>query len=503
MTKYNFYYDESSHSRKINYKTITSKEYYDNFITVIVGWPSHKEEEIKRKYLAFEEKYSDRKNADGELKSVMFKKKDFTNGLASMNKFNIQVLNDFLSIFSEDISVYLSVYSKIEYIIFQLLLGYYKNSNKTIAEMIIYTIVKSLNTYRPTEVIKNLCDKPENFIFELRKFYQKQINIDMQNYKLKEAEIDSFKNVIAFLDDISYIPNEDWDYRMPFSGFELYLEEKNIDEYSLMIDKEGKINEDSSTMKAAVKVGLINVSEGDSKQNFGLRMADMFAGILFKLIKSINDALIYKSQDDGINYKMLSEKWFKLKTDQLNAYKKLNCIICEWDNAWYKSYTGIYPDNLICLSALLQYISRFDKCSDLRNSNKKDFNNELLNRITDYFERMISGKKNENQNSIVKTDIFFLNAKGAKVYNNIVYQPWLEIKEGDNVFKTLSVGIHSYKNPLITIEENNTPVCYRLPLELTEWTYMMMDASKLGRNIFPKKVNISLNNNKYTIKLLD
>lgn len=29
MSKYNFYYDESEHSRKINYKTVSASNYYD------------------------------------------------------------------------------------------------------------------------------------------------------------------------------------------------------------------------------------------------------------------------------------------------------------------------------------------------------------------------------------------------------------------------------------------------------------------------------------------
>lgn len=37
MGNYNFYYDESEHSRKINQKTITADNYYDSFIAVVVG----------------------------------------------------------------------------------------------------------------------------------------------------------------------------------------------------------------------------------------------------------------------------------------------------------------------------------------------------------------------------------------------------------------------------------------------------------------------------------
>lgn len=42
MFKYTFYYDESEHSRKISYKTVMAPNYYDNFVTMIVGWSDEK-----------------------------------------------------------------------------------------------------------------------------------------------------------------------------------------------------------------------------------------------------------------------------------------------------------------------------------------------------------------------------------------------------------------------------------------------------------------------------
>ena len=35
--KYVFFYDETEHSRKINYKTVTANNYCDNLMTGIVG----------------------------------------------------------------------------------------------------------------------------------------------------------------------------------------------------------------------------------------------------------------------------------------------------------------------------------------------------------------------------------------------------------------------------------------------------------------------------------
>ena len=57
--KYLFYYDETEHSRVINQKTISANNFYDNFITVIVGWNSANERKIEERYKAFEDKYEE------------------------------------------------------------------------------------------------------------------------------------------------------------------------------------------------------------------------------------------------------------------------------------------------------------------------------------------------------------------------------------------------------------------------------------------------------------
>lgn len=48
MPTYSFFYDEAEHSRKINYKTISAANYYDNFVTMIVGWPDDKNDILQR-----------------------------------------------------------------------------------------------------------------------------------------------------------------------------------------------------------------------------------------------------------------------------------------------------------------------------------------------------------------------------------------------------------------------------------------------------------------------
>lgn len=79
---------------------------------------------------------------------------------------------------------------------------------------------------------------------------------------------------------------------------------KDISNYNLIIDKEGKEEEKSKTLKAAREIGLDNSDEADSTEYPGLRMADMMAGIISKLLKGLCDSLRYQSLDESANKKI-------------------------------------------------------------------------------------------------------------------------------------------------------------------------------------------------------
>lgn len=91
--KHVFFYDETEHSRKINYETVTATNYHDNFITGIVGWKIEENKYVSDRYVAFESKYDYRKK-DGELKSQTMKTKDFRLGFASLNSHTIGFYED-------------------------------------------------------------------------------------------------------------------------------------------------------------------------------------------------------------------------------------------------------------------------------------------------------------------------------------------------------------------------------------------------------------------------
>ncbi|CUQ07483.1 Uncharacterised protein [Anaerostipes hadrus] len=490
-TIYKFYYDETEHSRKINHKTVIGSEYYDNFMTAIVGWPADKEKDIFVKYAEFEEKYSDRKSK-GELKSTTLKQQRFKSGIASLKENNLQFIYDFLSIFDEDFKLYFSVVSKIEYIILQIF-NDYKNNDKN---EIIYTIVKSIMKYQPKNVLNCIYEGPSKFILELKNFYVSRIQYNHTNLELKSIENSAFKKVLISLNELSEISTIQWDYKISFDGFSKFLQENNIkSNYSLTLDKEGPLEKESNTLQAAKIIGL-NATECDSTKSCGLRIADMIAGIVAKLMKALNNAMKYNGKTEHTKKKILDEAWFQLNDMQINIYKKLYSLILEWNPAWYKIYAGIYSDDLILFISLLEYVN--SKNFNIKGfSFSDDFNSYVCNRLINYYE-----SRHTNDDLCHHNVDYIINSRGAKVYYDINKQPFFQLNKPVQIFKVLSVGVINAEICLITISENGNAACYRLPGNLNNWVYSIMNMQKYGINILPANIKFYKEHNKYYVEII-
>ncbi len=360
---YNFFYDEAEHSKKITLKTINCEEYYDNFIATIVGWTHSQHTDIEKKYFEFENKYPDRKNKDGELKSHTFKNKYLKYGFASVTEKSIDFYEDFLSLYDERIIVYISAFSKIEYLIKQLF-------NDRVPPNIIYSLVKAINVYRPEEVIQAIYREDMNlFADKFRNFFNEQISRDKNNLKLKSREIPMFVYLKIFLSytEMHCMDTTDWSYSSSFVGFEQMLRKLNISDYNLYIDREGS---KSNTLKSALSLGLRNIEERDSKQCIGIRMADMLAGLVAKLMKSLHLSLRGDIANTIPQKKVLEKEWFMLNDRQLNLYKKLYALICSSGNKLYNCYAGVYRDDFVSFRTLLSFMSEFESVDSIK---KRDY----------------------------------------------------------------------------------------------------------------------------------
>lgn len=501
MCEYNFYYDESEHSRKISYNTIKANNYYDNFVTVIVGWI--KDDNICKRFADFEKNYEDRKNSDGEIKSTILKQKELKYGFASLNRQNVALLNDFLSIFDKDTHVYISSSSKIEYLIIQLFKDY-KGNLLYNAEILTYIITKAIVLYQPSELEKSIYEEPKVFIKQLKNFLKMRIEYNEKNNPiLKERENEAFKASLLVLESATDSIDISWNYNAPFDGFKKYLKEKGIINYSLIIDKEGENGENSKTLNAAIKMGLINSKEANSKDNFGIRIADFLAGIISKLMKGLRESLHYHSLDDGINKKVLSKDWFCLTEEQLELYKKLYKIICLWQPAWFKTYVSIYSDDFITFISLLNYMNGFKNVKDIEIELEKHgeyFNVMCVNRMDEFFERLKIGLPIETMDNKVKD--YYLNQRGAKVFFDSNKQPILKLNKQSQTFEVLSVGINNESIALVTIMEGDKSLCFKLPNELQEWAMTVIGFANSGMNFFPCRVVFSIIDGNYYADIL-
>ncbi len=496
--KYHFFYDETEHSRKINYDTITATNYYDNFVVAIVGWNSEDEKVICQKYEAFEAKYEYRKK-NGELKSLTMKPKDFQVGFASLTKNTISFYEDLLSLYDDKVVTYFSVFSKIEYVINQLFQNYYNSLFADIDSMK-YSIIKAILVYHPAKVIKAIYKEPQEFVKELRLFFKERIEKNKVNPSLKQRENIAFEQILILLEDVDSISSLDWRYFASFDGFRKLLNEMNIQDYMLIIDREG---DSHNTAYSAEEIGIKNVSEGNSLDYAGIRMADMFVGLISKLMQSLKKSLTNDSANEKVEKTLLETGWFALNDRQLNLYKKLHKIICIDNKYWYNTFSGIYSDDLISFVSLLQYMSHFKSADEIR---ENDF--EML---PEYFNAFVCENLQRHFDMIKKLPLepivddskdYFFNQRGAEVYMDITKQPVLSIKEGQNQYTVLSVGLSNTGTPLVTISKDGVAYCYRLPNDYFEWAMTMVGCANLGEKFFPENVIFSLIDGKYYVDIL-
>lgn len=489
-----FYYDESEHSRKINEKTITQGNYYDNFVSTIVGWDEYLENEVIKKYELFEDKFSERKSND-ELKSTTIKAKQLKNGFASLTHNNLDFVEDFLAIFDDKIYLYFSVISKIEYIVNQLFQGYENNLFQD-ADALRYTIVKSIVVYQPEKIINGIYTNTLELANLIKDFYKHRIELNVKNPELKAIETEAFEQAIVLLDSIENNFKIDWSYHIAFFGFQKYLEENNFKDISLFLDKEG---DESRTLLAAKEVGIENVFEVDSKASIGVRIADMLVGIIGKLLKAIHESKKYISADDTLNKKLLDQAWFVLNNKQFNLYKKMKYIISELNNSWYKSFAGVYSDDLLALVTLINYFASFDDISDFNKYTPREHqervNSTMIARLEEHFQT-IHSKLPVTPFPSTDEDYFY-NQRGAKVYYDEGKQPILDIKEGSQSYLVLNVGFLKESTPTVTIQKQDDAICYRLPEQLAEWTMSCVAFANMGENLFPSKVIFSKKGDKY------
>lgn len=484
MRKYHFYYDETEHSRKINRRTVTAENYYDGFVTAVVGWEEQYEDEIEERYRRFEEKHSKRMIGD-EIKSTTIKQSQLKKGFASLSRDTAAFIDDFLDVFDEKTLIYVSTFSKMEYMINQLFVKY-RNFPGVNMNLLRYSITKAIIVYRPDEVISSLYGTPGKFLQSLKIFLRSRIVDDQSNAELKSTEIAQFKAILFLLDNVAEVRSFDWDYRNSLTGLQLFLQEEEVRDYSLVIDR------DARTAASARALGLENVSEGESTEVFALRIADMLAGIVAKLMKALAKALRYESVTEETKKKLLDAQWFSLSEERLALYKKLHKVVMQVNNAWYKVYSGVYADDLVCFTTFLSFVNKFASADEMKQN---------LDMMPEYFNAAACSELVRHYSKFSGTAFdVSIGDDRESIYcdwGDVVEcideddLPLLRVSEGERTCRVLSVGVTGDRAFAVIIEEGKEKR-YCLPDNLFGWAETLELLAVSGVDIFPESVTFTV-----------
>ena len=467
MPNYVFYYDESQHSRLLNFKTVIADEFYDGFVVAIVGWDERRERDLAAKYSVFENKYLS-PNAK-ELKSTVLKKSQFKYGFKTLSQNNARLISDFLDLFDEDIYVYCAFSSKAEWLIDKLF-SQYQNSPRFNADSLKYSLAKLLVQYRPTKVVESLYRSPDDLITALRVFLRNRIKLDKTNLELKHTEIAQCQLILKVFDCVEPLENYEWEYYSPLSGFALYLSEHNeVDSYTLTIDRE------ENTRAAAERLGFDGVCQADSTECFGIRMSDMLVGIVAKLMKAIRNEQTYQSQEDGLQKKLFDNEWFNLNDERLALYKKLRRVLIQYDQCWYKFYASGYSDDLVVLLSLLNYLSSFENASQLR---------EVGENNTEHFNSLCCESLSEHFHVMDDDPIWVSNSSDS----SNLFRPRLRITGQPRTYTVQGVMFAEDGAPMAVISDNGHETACLLPASLAKWAKDVLSCAALTDSFFPAKV---------------
>ena len=403
---YKFYFDESYHDRKIVIKekgiNTFSKNLSDSYVGFFWGAKEDVVDEIIAEYLKIEEKHKKILGIEGEFKATSFSLKNYRSGIRTFNKECFNFYSDFFNLMNRnDIVIQYDIISKIEFLIVKIFdLNLQRNrkvieSFKISVQLFIYSLSKFMKVYYNDELIKALYEV-ENLetAKEFKELLIEQLSTICQTIKgieRKEREYLAFNQLIAIISllkivispekqfNFSYIPN--------FEGFTALLRERNIK--SKFVDL--YVDEEESTFNVAKNYQFYKVTSLDSKENIGIRIADILSNFVGRFIYAIrNDKNMLEDpvinlddlkKNDLSTKRLLSDDWFDVSEEQFKIYYKAAKVFAINHQYYWTLLTGHYYDDAIMFVELMKFF--------YYNRNYKSFIKHPLGLRKEYFNSQV------------------------------------------------------------------------------------------------------------------
>lgn len=366
-----YFYDESGHDRVLTEKLFEEdKIYFDFFSTAFVGIAEDELEEIYKKYSLFEEKYSNK-----ELKSQIISVNECDRGLLKVNEYALKIYDEYLDFLLENnIEIFFYSFNKIEQIIRQLFI----NNPILHTPSYIFSITKLLFLYKDRNLIKLLLNKNtvDEFIDEFRRKLDEIffLHLNEESFSQEnESILIIYKHILNYNSEINY----NFSYESSFCHLYFHLKRNKIENYFLFIDKEGK----GRTLNyARIYFERNKTEQKNSKEEIGIRIADMFVGLLSRLLFALNKYVVYPDVKQAIDANESLDTWIDMDKKTFNLYVKIAKVLLKNSNT-IDLFTQNYNEPYLTLIIFILYLSKFDSFEEYRNFDKKKIKEYLTDNV--------------------------------------------------------------------------------------------------------------------------
>ncbi|WP_459476468.1 hypothetical protein [Clostridium saccharoperbutylacetonicum] len=380
--KYIFYWDESSHTRKITGKNKSVNIYVENendiYISVYIGGARNQINYLLEDYRVIENEFKQKRKFDNqqELKGTNFKKKNFIYGVKTFNEEAMSFYSKFFKALYENKAYYhITMISKTEILIEQSFKGIIIPFVKT--EVFYYSLIKFLYNYRCIPVMLEFFEEntvsKNDLIDKIRDLLIGVIE-KTKDIPRKVHETGALKQLLFILDN--FLVQFDtkakypWDYTLVYDGFNKYLKEMNIaqSDCHLYMDKESNVHEYGLNYSYGI------IKEVDSKQKIGVRISDILSNFIERIsyaiqidMQEVEIQTVYSIQTEDFERKnLLSWQWFDINESQFQLYKLIARYFELYCDLYWSSYTGIYSDNTVMFFSLFHYIDIYETYEEFR-----------------------------------------------------------------------------------------------------------------------------------------
>lgn len=360
MDLYDFYFDETFHTRKITY--INKKLNIDDDVNFYVGCciGSSEWDNIQEDLLLLEKKYKHKLNIreDQELKSTsLINCNKLQYGVCSLRKEVVDFYTELFTILNNHVKIHFSILNKYEFLLKNIFPDdVWLRKHGIDCKGFFYTLTKLIILHPELHIIDILLGKGRDrnkrraLVTKLKKRMSK-----IENINKKREEVQAIQSLINIfqttLIPFTAINKLEWNYVVSLIPFKAFLQEKQIPMRHLYIDKEEK------TLDAAEILFGNNASMLDSKKSIQIRVCDWIACFISRIMLSYSRGYINANTcfDLSETVCLLDKRCFQFSERTKSLTLEMIELFLRQQEGHWSTVSGMYSDGVLNFYAFLRY----------------------------------------------------------------------------------------------------------------------------------------------------